>query len=65
MIMNRLGSKNDERDRELFTLASILKDVIISKYSAEPIWEKRLKDLDNILQHIVERRYGQPMDYKP
>ena len=62
MKSNRLGSHKDEIDRELFFIVSVLKDLVLTKYQYDPSWQGRIKDLDTIMQHIVNRRYGQPID---
>lgn len=60
--MNKLFSRSDEVDRELFVITGILKDLVVSKHEYDPSWQDRLKDLDNVMQHICNRRYGQPIE---
>ena len=55
---------NDERDREIWVLAGILKDLIITKYEYHPQWQERLRDIDNVLNHVLHRRYGMPLHIK-
>jgi hypothetical protein len=59
--MNKMCSNNDERDREIYVLASILKDLVIAKYEYNPSWQGRIKDIDNVLNHVLHRRYGMPL----
>jgi len=42
-------------------LASILRDLIISKYEVDPSWQKKIKDIENVMQHTLNRRYGIPV----
>jgi hypothetical protein len=62
--MKDMISNKDERDRELYVITTILKEVILDKHEYNPRWQSKLSDLDNVINHIVNRRYGHPIEIK-
>jgi hypothetical protein len=61
--MSRLGSHKDEVDRELYVLASILKDLAMSKAEVHhSYWDSKIRDIENVMNHIQNRRFGSPTE---
>lgn len=61
--MNRLGSKRDEMDRELAIVTFVLRDIVWDKCETDELkWRNKVTDLENVLHHIQQRRYGAPIN---